>query len=408
MSYKYKEIKEILSQLNISRIPFIGPALCDKAEGDENYDIPADLNRYYIPVYKKYLSSIENEEYPFFFGELQPETEWVNFNGEINKQNPWYKYYLKPDKNIHFGLHLSIKPARVGSTDEKEIEYTLNNRYHEIDFGERIGVKYYVLHISQDNFIGTDANYKAAVFVLKKTIEYLAAKKTSAYVLIENIEYPKYPSTPQELCWWVNKIKEFEGSDKLSFGVMLDVAHLWKSRGDIIRTIKEGNIGRLPDWIKEEKDIIFQPFHDLLNYTLKTRLSEIPVIGFHIGGCYGVETHLIPGMRVDDDPELTDISIRRFYDENIEMNLKTTIKNIVQYYFDSFRNYPSLNKTVHRPLYIVTESYISKQHSEKHSLRYPNVLKGVKAIRDYLVQYMEKLDYKSRARARVYEYFKKR
>ena len=301
---------------------------------------------------------------------------------------------------------MPLKASYPGSLSDREVALTIENRKQAIDFGERIRVRYYTVHITKDGFIAGPANYESVKYVHKETMAYFAKKKTKAYVLIENLEYPKYPCTPQEVFWWFAKTKQYDPSGKLNLGVVIDVAHLWKTRGDIIKNIHEGH--QLPAWIIEEKDIIFQPYHDLLNYMLKTKLENIPVIAFHLGGSYGHDTHLIPGMRPYEDPDSADIKINRFYDENAEMNLKTTIKTIVKYYFDSYRRVNRLSANAFRPLYIVTESYISYKHGKKTSLKYPAILKGVRAVRDYVVQYCEKLNNKSINRARVYEFLKGR
>ena len=405
MSYNYKDIHEILDGLDLDKVPMVGPALCDTAEGDADYDLPDNLNDYYIPFYKKFLGD-GKKDYPKFFCELQPNTEFADVDGKISPKCKWIDYNLKKGSSINCGLHFPLSTAYLGSLSEKEVNYTIENRKKVIDFGERVGVKYYTVHITQDGFISTDENYVSVKNILKKTIEYFIQKNTKAYILIENLEYPKYPSTPQELFWWFNKVKEYDKDGRLKFGVIIDVAHLWRTRGEIIKQINDGK--QLPSWITEERDIIFQPYRDLLNYMLKTKLQNIPVIAFHFGGSYGYETHLIPGMRPNEDPDSTDIKINRFYDENIEMNLKNTIKTIVKYYFDSYRGIKKLNDETFRPLYIITESFISYQHHVKQSLKYPAVMKGVKAVRDYALQYFEKLNNKSENRMRVYNFLRKR
>jgi len=405
MAYNYKKVDEILDELDPNRIPMVGPALCDTQEGDPYFNLPGDINDYYIPFYKKFMGD-GKKEYPKFFCELQPNKEFVGFDGRPNPGDKWKNFVIKKDTFTNCGLHFPLQAGFLGSLSEREVEYTIANRRKVIDFGERVGVKYYTIHISQDGFISTHGNYLSAANILKKTIEYFAEKNTKAYVLIENLEYPKYPSTPHEIYWWFNKVKECDPSGRLKFGVVIDVAHLWRTRGEIMKNINEGK--GVPSWVTEEKDIIFQPYHDLLNYTLKTKLSGIPVITFHFSGSYGYETHLIPGMRPYEDPDSADIKINRFYDENVEMNLKNTIKTIVKYYFDSYRGVDRLDDRSFRPLYIAVESYISYKHGVKQSISYPSVMKGVKAVRDYTLQYFEKLNNKSENRVRVYNFLRKR
>ncbi len=405
MSYNYKPVSEILDELDPNRLPMVGPALCDTQEGDPYFNLPQNLNDYYIPFYKKFMGS-GKKDYPKFFCELQPNTEFVGFDGKRNLNNRWPDLALKKNASVNCGLHFPLKAGFLGSLSERESEYTLANRRKVIDFGERAGVKYYTIHVSQDGFISNHDNYLSVKNILKKTIEYFAEKNTKAYILIENLEYPKYPATPQELAWWFNRVKEYDPSGRLKFGVVIDVAHLWRTRGEIIKTINEKR--GVPAWVAEEKGIIFQPYHDLLNYALKTKLNGIPVITFHFSGSYGYETHLIPGMRPYEDPDTADIKINRFYDENVEMNLKNTIKTIVKYYFDSYRGISRLDDKSFRPLHIAVESYISYKRGVKQSISYPSVMKGVRAVRDYALQYFEKLNNKSENRVRVYNFLKKR
>ncbi|OQA89748.1 MAG: hypothetical protein BWY26_01646 [Elusimicrobia bacterium ADurb.Bin231] len=404
MAYNYKNISQILQELDLNKTPMVGPALCDTAEGDAEYDIPVNLNDYYIPFYKKYLETYGLKSKKFFC-ELQPNTEFVKFDGSLSSADKWTGYDIKEDGSVVCGLHLPLNTAYLGSLSEREINYTLENRKKVIDFGEKSGVKYYTVHISQDGFLFTEKNFVSVKNILRKTIEYFIQKRTNAYILIENLEYPKYPSTPQELFWWFNKVKEYAGNSGLKIGVVIDVAHLWKTRGDIMKNMREGK--NLPEWIMEEKDIISQSYKDLLNYTLKTKLENIPVITFHLGGSYGYETHLIPGMRPDDAPDSAEIKINRFYDENIEMNLKSVIKTIAKYYFDSYRKVKELNKDSFRPLYIVTESFVSYKNNKRQFLKYPAVLKGIKAVHDYMLQYFEKLNAKSTNRVRFYNFLRK-
>ena len=95
-------------------------------------------------------------------------------------------------------------------------------------------MKYYTVHISQDGFLSTEKNFVSVKNILRKTIEYFIQKRTNAYILIENLEYPKYPSTPQELFWWFNKVKEYAGNSGLKIGVVIDVATR-KTRGDYVK-----------------------------------------------------------------------------------------------------------------------------------------------------------------------------
>ncbi len=395
MSYQYKDIEVIIKTLNLNRGPFVGPALCDAVQGDPDRKIPQDIIGYHIPEFKRVMGFPE-KEYPFF-AELQPEIPWIQPDTAFNAQNPWSQFCGIP-LNSRMGLHLPISVFKKGVSPERQVELFISNRKACIDFGEKRGVMYYVLHIANENF---HQNHTVVKEILRKTIAYLCEIKTNSFILIENLEYPGYPSTPQELYWWFHRLKELAGSVPVKIGVMMDVSHLWRTRGEIIKAMREGRA--LPEWITAEKDIIHQPYHDFLNYTLKTKLDGIPVIGFHVGGCYGNETHLIPGVQVGHDPETTPAEINRFYDENVEMNMKTTLKNIVQYYFDSYREAGDIHQEF-RPLYIVTESYISYYNRQLQPLTYSSVLKGTRAVRDYLLQYYRKLLDKSLGRVRFYEY----
>ena len=101
----------------------VGPALCDIAEGDAEYDIPVNLNDYYIPFYKKHLG-INGTESKNFFCELQPNTEFVKFDGSLSPADKWTGYDIKKDGSVVCGLHLPLNTAYLGSLSEQNKLYS--------------------------------------------------------------------------------------------------------------------------------------------------------------------------------------------------------------------------------------------------------------------------------------------
>lgn len=400
-NFNYKNPELLLSNANAFFTPHIGPALCDLACGDTFDRIPENLISYYFPKYVEYLSAGAYKQ-PFVFAELQPETQWFDNHLNYNNGNQWiyFRDALKTfNINSQLGVHLPISYLRMGDPNEFEKEKIRRNIRATIDFGNSVNAVYFVFHLTQNGIPNNEITYKNVKEYLWETIEYLGRTGSKSYFLIENLEYPKYPATPEEMRWWYDRTKEMARQFNLKTGIMLDVAHLWKTRGDLYGLFNSG--AKLPQWIMDEKDIIMQPYHDLLNYTLKSKLNGIPIIAYHFGGCFENETHLIPGVKINEEPNLTNVTVHRFYDESKELNLKNTLKYIIQYYLERTCEFDEDINQKFRPLYITTESYIAKYNNSMRKLTFPEIMKGVTSIRDFSMQYFDKVQYKAHKKLKI-------
>jgi len=401
--YSYKNPAGLLKKSNVFFSPHIGPALCDLACGDTFDRIPENLTSYYFPKYVEHLSCGDFRQ-PFVFAELQPETQWYDNNFNYNHSNPWLKLReegIASNSNFQLGVHLPISYLRMGDSNDYEKEKIRKNIRAAVDFGNSINAVYFVFHLTQNGIANNETTYKNVKEYLRETIEYLGQTDSKAYFLLENLEFPKYPATPEEMRWWYDRITEMSRQFNIKTGIMLDVAHLWKTRGDLYGMFNAGV--KLPQWIVDEKEILMQPYHDLLNYTLKNKLNGVPVIAYHFGGCFENETHLIPGVKVNEEPNLTNVTVHRFYDESRELHLKNALKYIIQYYLERTCELDENLDLKFRPLYITTESYIAKHHNMMRKLTFPEIMKGVTAIRDFSMQYFDKVQYKAHKKLKMLE-----
>jgi len=309
---------------------FIGPALSCANLADEKLGmrIPRDLAGY-IHSYRKNLSL------PIFTGEFQPERRWVQDCGNNfvpkGDNSWWYHYgtnkefqYELHNNPLLIGVHTPIKGIDI--FDSSYFDYKKKQSIASIieswEYANAIGAKWVTIHASQQDYWVAPHDRFNYIEEFLRIYNYLASvyrKRNFRFTpCIEILEYPKFPATPYETEDILNMCKTILPQTRIAF----DVSHLWRSRGIICDVRPPGfqNVYEI-SFIEELKDTL-------------DRLGPNDAYIFHLGGCWGINTHGVPGICPDENPFEAMYRLDHpdcFYDENYEMNISRVLELIIDY-----------------------------------------------------------------------------
>lgn len=353
----------------------IGAALSNANTTDLVYGkkIPENI-LWYI---EEYLKNINN----FFFAEFQPEfiDGWVQYNSDRKKfeLKPHINWYFikntKIDRYLEkglYGVHMPIINIDVLSDDEFWKKQSIANIKASMDYAHYVQAHYVVFHLTQkDKWQNVYDRRKIweneSLKIYQHFADYYRKKGFKFVPLVENLEYPKFPSTPLEMKEIFNVCKELLPETKVCF----DVSHLWRSRGLIFETVKN-NQGEFANILNSKY------FIDVMDETLEYFSGE-DIYLWHFGGCYGTETHLMPGLYPKENPNSEeDFRLDRpnsFFDEYAEINCNQVLRRIIGFC-----------KRYNQPIKIILEIH-------KHN--FYNILLSIKAMKKAIENKLERGDW---------------
>jgi hypothetical protein len=204
-------------------------------------------------------------------------------------------FELELEENLEIASlpELSVRPAFVGvhqpttnidvlSDDPIMRTESLTKIEKAMILADHVDAEYFTIHLEtvDRNWADEEARGKKATLSREVFDELVELHKQRAFtfpMLIENLEYPKYPATPQE----IKEVVDYLADVSIPTGIVMDVGHLWRSRS----LMKEAGL-KVPDG-----DL---PYTDFLRQTLDSIGEHIRV--FHVTGCGGHETHLLPDL----------------------------------------------------------------------------------------------------------------
>ncbi len=184
------------------------------------------------------------------------------------------------DRPVFLGVH---QPSRdVDVIDYQHREQSVEKIKRAMNMAHTITADYFTIHLQTidrwEDLSRRPNDNKLSLEVFNELTNYYAEQRHKYPMLIENLEYPKYPATIDEINEVVSYLSK---SGSTPNGIVLDVGHLWRTRN----IMAENNFHHSGD------DLVFT---DYLKKTLDTVGSEIKVM--HITGCGGYKTHMLPQL----------------------------------------------------------------------------------------------------------------
>lgn len=206
---------------------------------------------------------------------------------------------LQPEQDLHFhkfigqstlpflGLHLPTQRVNLGDTTM--IADSLRRINQSIRMGISLDVVYFCYHMQTQDYWDEISTRKDSISKsyehLDKIISFARTEGFKGMFLIENLEYPKYPSTISEF----QEVQKFTASiDKTH--LLFDIAHLWRSK-DLMKENEHHIWSSLSD---PDISFINTDFSLNLKQTLQSFNHDIKVM--HITGASGEKTHLLPSL----------------------------------------------------------------------------------------------------------------
>lgn len=332
----------------LDSIIMVGWALCDANRADEAIGLylPKDLLRYFNN-YK------EKQGLDYVFAELQPEKIWVTTKNRIDKRNDKvieknsiYFFIEKKDnkwlrigennkesysellaQHNLFGVHQPIREIDVITENKFKRLQSIASIKQAMKFTDMISAKYFVFHLVQQDYwhMKRSEQIRKSLEVFKAISEYYKENNFTFIPLVENLEFPKIPSTGSEIRDLYHRIKEFFPEIKL----VIDIPHLWHTRKIIL---SHGNSYKH----LEDFEALNALFSDYLNYTLSESLKNISrdIYLFHFGGCWDDETHTIPGLLPGENILEHSLHLREnahYYDVNRGMDINKVLDSVLEF-----------------------------------------------------------------------------
>ena len=192
-----------------------------------------------------------------------------------------------------------------------------------MEYANTIGADYFVYHLVQrdlwvDPQIRRDVLIPESLRVYAWLSEYYRVHNFHFVPCIEVLEYPKFPATPFEIKQILRACKMILPQTMLAF----DVSHLWRGRSLICETQRSGF-----------ENVRMKTFIQVLCDSLNS-LERGDVYLFHLGGCWGMRTHEIPGIQPEENPYETTYRLDcpdYLYDEFFEMNISRALDCIIDF-----------------------------------------------------------------------------
>ena len=255
--------------------------------------------------------------FPEEFAQLATLTKKFQLGVEIQYEGDMHTLSIPSfDKPLFLGIHQPING--MDNLSDATRDETFQRLKQTMRLAEDVDADYSVFHLQTYDYwdrIDKRGEYISQTNMNLRQLltEYQEQGYTSPF-LVENLEYPKYPSTTYE----IEKVLEI-GSEypSVPFGIALDVSHLWRS-GFLLRENRHHpNVGITVDnYAKGEI-----PFDTYLQSTLSMLSDSLRLV--HLTGCQGSETHLLPGIV----PGTTSVVFDRAYNTD-ELDIAQTARTL--------------------------------------------------------------------------------
>jgi hypothetical protein len=307
---------------------FIGLALSCVNNVDGDFSVP-----WFIPdrmhIQRRELST------PWFMQEWQPERLWADYkNGQfVGRNNRWWqtlthnwriRHELANQPHI-LGIHSPIQMIDVldDSWNKFKCRQSIACICEAMEYANATGGDYFVYHLDTVDIWPVDHNVRRdriskSLKIYARIMEYYQRRGFRFVPCIEVLEYPKYPASPFEIFQILKTCKIIMPRTQL----VLDLAHLWRSRFLICKTesVEFNNI-RFRSFTQELWDIL-------------GNLGPSDVYLFHLGGCFDTKTHEIPGIFPWQDAYNTvfrlDCPDELYYEER-EMNVSRALDAVIEF-----------------------------------------------------------------------------
>ncbi len=187
------------------------------------------------------------------------------------------------------GVHQPCHGRDVLSPDIHKASASRHDTETAMAIANNIGAEYFVIHPVQiDNWVQRVEQRQVATQYVKEVIEHKKQKGYSFKLCVENLEYPKYPSTLEEM---ITLLSDINTSESPEITLLFDVAHHWH------------NVVHLFHQIPGFELVTDEHYYDVLlnDLTVLThRFGPEIIEGFHIAQAY-IEgqihnTHGLPGL----------------------------------------------------------------------------------------------------------------
>ncbi len=181
------------------------------------------------------------------------------------------------------GVHQPTKGIDVLSDQNRHQRHSVKHIQQAMDLAGHLAADYFTIHLqtvdrhwANERARGRQA--AASLEVLEELLRYHQKNQFEFAMLVENLEYPKYPATLEEIS---DVAAILADKEDIPTGILLDVGHLWRSR----TLIKEAH----HKWPGGN-----QTYDTYLDGVLKAVGQHIRA--FHVTGCHGHQTHLLPDL----------------------------------------------------------------------------------------------------------------
>lgn len=215
--------------------------------------------------------------------ELQMEGEGLEkANRQVfipTEQRPRFLGVHQPTTDVDF-----LEPEKVYASLQKS--------FQAMEMADRLNANYFVVHLqTKDRWESLESRPAQIEMSLSWFAELITAYMERDYhfpILVENLEYPKYPATRREIMEVVYMLRPYV-AHKLPLGIAFDVGHLWHSGFLIRENLHNPYVAAVADsWARKET-----PFEEHLALTVDLIGDDMKVV--HMTGCYEHATHLLPG-----------------------------------------------------------------------------------------------------------------
>jgi hypothetical protein len=195
-------------------------------------------------------------------------------------------------KPAFLGVHQPTSSIDIDVIDEQRRPQSVRQIKQAMLMAHLISADYFTTHLQTvDRWVpqsDRQAQIQTSLNVFRDLAEYHNRKGYDFPLLIENLEYPKYPASLGEI---IEVADYLSNNVSVPTGIVLDVGHLWRSR----RLINLSGYDHADE---------HEPFTNYLQSTLDAVGEHVKV--FHLTGCYGEKTHLLPRLGGRLDPSLAE------------------------------------------------------------------------------------------------------
>lgn len=192
---------------------------------------------------------------------------------------------VKGEKPAFIGVHLPTSDVDIQMGEEAVI-HALSQNLAALEQAQALGAEYAVLHIqTHDHWERLGQRQQDSERGLAVLDQLLAAYRQhglSVPLLIENVEFPKFPATRQEL---VRTVRFIEERADVPLGIAIDFGHLWHSGRIIGENLHQPGVGEFADAFARNA----VPFRDYLRESLLVVQKQLQLI--HVTGCVEHRTH---------------------------------------------------------------------------------------------------------------------